>query len=582
MEDLQGPGGRCAGVVADGDGLTDQQRVDLVEAAVEAEGAIVHDAAFGLEQKQVVQIDRLVEVADLLSAQRPLLQGCRGAETAMGTLMVFAFQVGPQAAVEGLDAGGVGGREGAEQLPADGAEEPFDLALARRLMGPGVDEGDAELGADQRQVLGSIVGAVVDVQPLRDAAADQRLLEHRQEGHGVLGGCEGGERTHAGGVVEEADEVAAPAPASVGDRGAVHDVAHPQLPGKPVGEPAPVGAVTSGGGLAHQALGAQQPVHGGVRQAHAVGEVAAADGARDDLPDRPGRVLGLERDQQLGGLRWQPPGPTEVGAPLGIQGIEAAAPVVLQPVTQGFCGHARAQRARNGVGVLGLGAQPLPDARRAGRQLGQIGDHAVAEQRHVSAQLLLGVVAWVGIAVVHEVLLGGGGSLTLTLEESYGSAGGRAGPGYCWWPKLGFPSTIPWGRKPSGAANSASHGSVIERSDTNTASLPSRLRQAVSSARQPANCCGSRPITTRSTCCTRRTRRRTQRMAPASCTPSRRISSAAFTRLGACSACTTTSSSRLSVPGSRAAKQSGSRLKVVWLSRQYQRAICVPAGLRRS
>ena len=37
-----------------------------------------------------------------------------------------------------------------------------------------------------------------------------------------------------------------------------------------------------------------------------------------------------------------------------------------------------------------------------------------------------------------------------------------------------------------------------------------------------------------------------------------------------------------SSPGSRAARQSGSRLKVVWLSRQYQRAICVPRGVLRA
>ncbi|MDE0219998.1 MAG: hypothetical protein OXJ90_12060, partial [Spirochaetaceae bacterium] len=48
-----------------------------------------------------------------------------------------------------------------------------------------------------------------------------------------------------------------------------------------------------------------------------------------DCPARDQDVLGLERDQQLGDFRRQPPGPTEVGAPLRIQGIEAAAPVVL-------------------------------------------------------------------------------------------------------------------------------------------------------------------------------------------------------------------------------------------------------------
>ena len=36
------------------------------------------------------------------------------------------------------------------------------------------------------------------------------------------------------------------------------------------------------------------------------------------------------------------------------------------------------------------------------------------------------------------------------------------------------------------------------------------------------------------------------------------------------------------LPGSRAARQSGSRLKVVWLSGQYQRAMRVPRGVLRA
>ena len=63
---------------------------------------------------------------------------------------------------------------------------------------------------------------------------------------------------------------------------------------------------------------------------------------------------------------------------------------------------------------------------------------------------------------------------------------------------------------------------------------------------------------------------------------SRRTSFAAASRLLAPSAATTTASSLSSVPGSRAARQSGSRLKVVWLSGQYQRATRTPCGVLRS
>ena len=60
-----------------------------------------------------------------------------------------------------------------------------------------------------------------------------------------------------------------------------------------------------------------------------------------------------------------------------------------------------------------------------------------------------------------------------------------------------------------------------------------------------------------------------------------RIGRCALT-LAAPSACATTASSVSSSPGNRAARQSGSRLKVVWLSGQYQRAICVPRGVLRA
>ena len=56
---------------------------------------------------------------------------------------------------------------------------------------------------------------------------------------------------------------------------------------------------------------------------------------------------------------------------------------------------------------------------------------------------------------------------------------------------------------------------------------------------------------------------------------------AAAATLGACSAAAATASSSSSVPGSRAANQSGSRLKVVWLWGQYQRAIRPARGLAR-
>src|ERR1700676_708197 len=108
-----------------------------------------------------------------------------------------------------------------------------------------------------------------DVQALRNATTHERLLEHGQEGLGVLGQRKRAVGHDAGGVVEEGDEIglAPPVPRD-GDAGSVHNIAHPQLAGVDEGEATPV--LSTGGvlgtRLVHEASAAQQPVHGGRRQ----------------------------------------------------------------------------------------------------------------------------------------------------------------------------------------------------------------------------------------------------------------------------------------------------------------------------
>ena len=103
----------------------------------------------------------------------------------------------------------------------------------------------------------------------------------------------------------------------------------------------------------------------------------------------------------------------------------------------------------------------------AGRQTDQIGDQAVAEQRHLVAQLLFGVI--------HGGLFSVCGSCDPVLWTNYGAIAGGSGPRLCWTRFVGWSPAMPWERKPSGAASTASHGSVSERIATNTASLSRRL-----------------------------------------------------------------------------------------------------------
>ena len=63
VDHVEGPAGRRPGVVAQDDVLPDQERIDLVEAAVQADGAVLVDAALDLEEEGVVEVEGGVGVA---------------------------------------------------------------------------------------------------------------------------------------------------------------------------------------------------------------------------------------------------------------------------------------------------------------------------------------------------------------------------------------------------------------------------------------------------------------------------------------------------------------------------------------
>ena len=63
VDDLDGSRRRRIGVVSQGDGVADEHGIDLVETTVEADGAVFHDAALGLEEEEVVEVRGGVGVA---------------------------------------------------------------------------------------------------------------------------------------------------------------------------------------------------------------------------------------------------------------------------------------------------------------------------------------------------------------------------------------------------------------------------------------------------------------------------------------------------------------------------------------
>ena len=77
--------------------------------------------------------------------------------------MVLALDPDGQAPVQRREAGGVLVGEFAPQLGTAGAEEAFDFPFSLGLERPGVDQGDTKFGADERKLVGAVIGAVVNV-----------------------------------------------------------------------------------------------------------------------------------------------------------------------------------------------------------------------------------------------------------------------------------------------------------------------------------------------------------------------------------------------------------------------------------
>ena len=136
--------------------MADEERVDLVESPVEADGAVFHDAAFGLEEEEVVEVCGGVGVAHVLTGERPLVEGGAPVKAAMGGLVVLALDPCPETAIECLEALGGLGVEAGEPGGANGSEPTLDFSLSSRGIGTGVDERDAELGAHQGELLGAV------------------------------------------------------------------------------------------------------------------------------------------------------------------------------------------------------------------------------------------------------------------------------------------------------------------------------------------------------------------------------------------------------------------------------------------
>ena len=75
--------------------------------------------------------------------------------------------------------------QGGFEVALDVADEAFDLAFAPSVVGLGVEQADAEIGADDAGVVADKGLALVGVEFVGQAAAQYCLLEAVEEGDGV-------------------------------------------------------------------------------------------------------------------------------------------------------------------------------------------------------------------------------------------------------------------------------------------------------------------------------------------------------------------------------------------------------------
>src|SRR3972149_12073227 len=97
---------------------------------MQADGAVPLDFALLLEEKQLVEVTVRIDQTDVAGRHHPAVERGRPVEPAMRTHVVLGLDPGPQPAIEGVQAPGVGLGERREQLHAYRPKPAFLLPLA--------------------------------------------------------------------------------------------------------------------------------------------------------------------------------------------------------------------------------------------------------------------------------------------------------------------------------------------------------------------------------------------------------------------------------------------------------------------
>ena len=92
--------GRAGRVIAERDGLADERGVDFVHDAVEADGAVLLDLAFLLEEEDLRQVGG--RELDVRGAGGPAIDRGRAGQAAVRRIVILVFDPRPQPASERL------------------------------------------------------------------------------------------------------------------------------------------------------------------------------------------------------------------------------------------------------------------------------------------------------------------------------------------------------------------------------------------------------------------------------------------------------------------------------------------------
>src|SRR5438093_2052122 len=198
--------------------------------AIQTNGGVQPHAASGAAQEQPFPVGLRIQNLQGLGALGKALGWALVIQSAVRTLVIFAFDPTPPPLVEFLQRVNRIQKQTGLKVILQGAEESFDLAAAPSRIGFGVKQADVQVGADDLQMGAQEDFSSIGVELVRDTAAGEGLAQAIQKPTELLALVILGMRHQTRAVVDQRKQAAVEDRAGRElDRGAKHHVGHPEL-----------------------------------------------------------------------------------------------------------------------------------------------------------------------------------------------------------------------------------------------------------------------------------------------------------------------------------------------------------------